>query len=340
MEGILRKFSSLFRGDSGEITGTVIKVELNDDYCRSMIGDDGSEKYFLHKPVLLREVIENLNLSPGKTIVDCTIGSGGHAEEILRKILPGGFLIGIDLDRNIFSITEERLKKYSGSFKLVQGNFKDISKIIEDLHIKKVDGFLLDLGISSYQLSDRRRGFSFRSGGPLDMRMDETQRLKAFDLVNYMDEDGLVKILEHNAQERFARRIVHNIVIARKRKNIETTTELVEIILRALPKNYRSYHIHPATRTFQALRIAVNNELDNLIYFLDNFFNLLSLGGRIVIISFHSLEDRIVKNKFIQLAKNGLFKILTKKPIRPESDEISENSRARSAKLRLGERIR
>ncbi|MGE4357458.1 MAG: 16S rRNA (cytosine(1402)-N(4))-methyltransferase RsmH [Candidatus Omnitrophota bacterium] len=293
-----------------------------------------------HKPVLLKEVIENLNLSPGKVIVDCTVGGGGHAEAILERILPHGFLIGIDRDINMLSIAERRLNKYGGSFKLVNGNFKDIKDLLSDLNIEKVDGFLLDLGISSIQLEDSQRGFSFRYNGPLDMRMDKTQKFSAFDLVNYMNEDSLTKILENNAQEHYARRIVRGIILARKKKNIETTMELVDIIMKAVPKNYRYGRIHPATRTFQALRIAVNNELNNLSYFLDNFFDLLLPGGRIAVISFHSLEDRIVKNKFRQLnQKNKLFRIITKKPIRPTIDEISENLRARSARLRVGEKI-
>jgi len=312
-----------------------------DEYSEELLNENLEEgRVYLHQPVLLSEVIENLNLSPGKVIVDCTIGLGGHAEAILEKILPHGFLIGIDLDRDALSLTEKRLHKYKGYFELVQGNFKDVKKIIKKLNIEKIDGFLLDLGMSSYQLSNPQRGFSFSLEGPLDMRMDTTQRLTAFDLINYMDEENLIKLLEKNSQERFAKRIIHEIVLARKKKNIETTTELANLIMKAVPPKYRYLRIHPATRTFQALRIAVNNELDNLSYFLDNFLDILSLGGRIAIISFHSLEDRIVKNKFRQLAKTDNFKIITKKPIRPTREEILENPRSRSAKLRVGERVR
>ncbi|MCM8778567.1 MAG: 16S rRNA (cytosine(1402)-N(4))-methyltransferase RsmH [Candidatus Omnitrophica bacterium] len=283
---------------------------------------------------------ENLGLSPGKIIVDCTVGGGGHAEVILERILPDGFLLGIDLDKSIIPLAGERLNKYGEGFKLVQGNFRDIKAIMSDMGIKMADGFLLDLGVSSYQLNDPTRGFSFRLNSPLDMRMDKEQKLKAFDLVNHMDEETLTRILENNAQERFAKRIASAIVMARRKKNIETTTELVEIILKAIPRKFHHSHIHPATRTFQALRIAVNSELDNLTHFLDDFFALLSLGGRIAVISFHSLEDRLVKNKFHQLVKEGKFRLLNQKPIRPTPEEIAENPRSRSAKLRIGERIK
>lgn len=310
------------------------------EYSEEIMNTNSEKNDFLHKPVLLNETIENLDLSPGKIIVDCTVGSGGHASAILEKILPNGFLIGIDIDKKALSIAEKCLNKYGTSFKLVYGNFKDIIKILGDLHIKKVDGFLLDLGISSLQLEDPQRGFSFRYPGPLDMRMDTAQKFTAFDLINYMDEENLKKLLKNNSQERFAKKIVHEVILARKKKKIETTTELVEIVLKAVPMKYRYSRIHPATRTFQALRMAVNNELENLSCFLDNFFDLLSLNGRIVVISFHSLEDRLVKDKFRNLVKEGKFKILTKKPIRPSVEEVSKNIRSRSAKLRVGERVK
>ncbi|MCM8799042.1 MAG: 16S rRNA (cytosine(1402)-N(4))-methyltransferase RsmH, partial [Candidatus Omnitrophica bacterium] len=200
-----------------------------------MEGREISEEGFLHRPVLLREVVENLNLNPGKVVVDCTVGTGGHAEAILERILPGGFLLGIDLDKGSILFTEKRLNKYGNSFRLIQNNFREIKAIMEETGIEKADGFLLDLGVSSYQLNDPQRGFSFRFASPLDMRMNLEQKLRAFDLVNHLDEYTLIKILENNAQERFARRIAHEIISARKIKNIENTTELVEIVLRAIP---------------------------------------------------------------------------------------------------------
>ena len=293
----------------------------------------------LHEPVLFKEVLDFLKLSPGRLVVDCTVGGGGHAQGILERILPGGFLIGIDRDADALGLARERLKVYEGSFKLVHGNFKDIALILKDLNIVSVDGLLLDLGLSSYQLSDTKRGFSFRTNGPLDMRMDKTQELTAYTLVNHLDEEGLARIINDYSQEHFAKRIAREIIFARKKKSIQTTVELAGIILKSIPAKYRSRRLHPATRTFQALRIAVNNELDNLTFALDSCLDFISQGGRIAVISFHSLEDRIVKNKLRQFAKDSYVGIITKKPIVPSRTEILSNPRARSAKLRVGERL-
>ncbi len=292
-----------------------------------------------HKPVLLNETLDYLNLSPGKLIVDCTVGGGGHAAGILEKVTPGGFLLGIDRDKEVLEVSAKRLDKYENAFKLVHRNFKDIDLVMKDLNITSVDGFLFDLGFSSYQLEIPERGFSFRLDGPLDMRMDRTQKLTARDLINSAEEDSLTEIIKEYSEERFARNISRWIVSERRKKDIETTGELLGIITRAIPKKFQHGRLHPATRTFQALRIAVNNELENLSSILDKILPFLSKGARIAVISFHSLEDRIVKNKLRELSKSGSIKIITKKPVIPSDEEVSFNPHSRSAKLRIGERL-
>jgi 16S rRNA (cytosine1402-N4)-methyltransferase len=288
---------------------------------------------------LLDKAVGYLNLSKGAVVVDATIGGGGHSEEILKKILPGGKLIGIDADRNALAIAGERLKNFSGSFTLINDNFRNIDRILKKENIKNADAVLMDVGISSYQLDDASRGFSIKSDSRLDMRMDQSSGITAYDVVNEYKEDKLSEIIEKFGEERFHNRIARFIKDAREEKAIETTGELAAIIKRAVGYKYRNLRIDPATRTFQAIRIFVNDELGALEEALKSAIFWLKPGGRIVVISFHSLEDRIVKNMFKGYAKLGVLKIITKKPLVPEHEETIKNPRSRSAKLRVAERI-
>ena len=294
-----------------------------------------------HTPVMLNEVLSYLNLSPGKVIVDATVGTGGHSNAILERITPGGRLIGIDRDEESLSIARERLGNFSGSFDLVHGNFIDIDAILNNLDIKKVDGMLFDLGISSYQLDDPKRGFSFQNEGPLDMRLDRTSYISAYDLVNNLNEEELSSILWAFGQERWHNRIARILVHERQRQPIATTSQLSNIVLQAIPYRYRHryYRIHPATRTFQAVRIAVNRELETLDQAIGKTVDFLNEKARICIISFHSLEDRLVKLSFRKFASEGLADILTPKPQGPGQEEIGINPSSRSAKLRVMERL-
>jgi len=294
-----------------------------------------------HTPVMLNEVLSYLNLSPGKVIVDATVGTGGHSRAILERITPGGKLIGIDRDEESLSVTRERLENFSGSFELVHGNFIDIDAILKNLDIKKVDGMIFDLGISSFQLDDPKRGFSFQSEGPLDMRLDRTSYISAYDLVNNLNEEELSSILWAFGQERWHNRIARILVHERQRQPIATTSQLSNIVLQAIPYRYRHryYRIHPATRTFQAVRIAVNRELETLDQAIGKTVDFLNEKARICIISFHSLEDRLVKLSFRKFASEGLADILTPKPQGPGQEEIGINPSSRSAKLRVMERL-
>ena len=292
----------------------------------------------LHKPVMCQEVLGYLVLQEGDIILDATIGLGGHAREILSKITPGGRLIGIDHDKDALEIACENLKIYNNDIELVHGDFRNLDKILKKLNLNRVDGMLFDLGVSSFQLDNPERGFSFQVDGPLDMRMDKTSYISAYDLVNNLTEKELALILETFGQERFHNRIAHYLVKERKNNPIETTKELSRIILRAIGRH--SYQkIHPATRSFQALRIAVNRELEALSEGLGKSIDFLKSGGRICVISFHSLEDRIVKTVFKDLANKGILKIITKKPVRANFSETKDNPRSRSAKLRVAERL-
>lgn len=297
------------------------------------------EERFLHKPVLLQEAMHFLNPAPGEKIIDATLGAGGHAEEIMRRIAPGGTLIGIDRDSESLKIAQERLKSLKGEFKLVNKNFKDIKEIMQDLEIKEVDGILFDIGLSSIQIETGERGFSIKNAGPLDMRMDRNTQLTASELVNRLNESELSNLIKDFGEERFHRRIAGNIVRARETKKIETTTELAEIISRSVPCKFRWHRIHPATRTFQALRIRVNGELEAIEEALRQVPAILKKGGRLCVISFHSLEDRIAKNILREFRAEGIFNVLTKKPIVAREEEVLENPRARSAKLRAAEQI-
>jgi len=292
-----------------------------------------------HIPVMLREVIDYLDLAPGKVVVDATLGTGGHSLAILEKIAPGGRLIGIDRDEESLKIAKERLAKFKNSAEFVYGNFVDIDKIIGNLKVKKIDAILFDLGVSSLQLENPERGFSFQNEGPLDMRLDRNSYISAYDLVNNLNEEEISTLLRNFGEERWHNRIARYLVRERQKHPISTTRELSEVVIRALPYKHRYYRIHPATRTFQAVRIAVNRELETLQAALEKTVGLLNKKARICVISFHSLEDRIVKFSFRGGASAGLIKIITPKPLGPKEDEIAENPSSRSAKFRVGERV-
>jgi len=297
------------------------------------------EKSYSHNPVLTREVISFLNPAPGQIIVDATIGGAGHSAEILQRIIPGGMLIGIDRDEETLRLASERLKPFEGSFKLVNKNFKYLKEVLKDIGVEKVNGIIFDLGISSIQMEAWQRGFSIKNDGPLDMRMDRNQALTAKDLVNRLSEMELSDTIRELGEERFHRRIAGRIVEERKKKEISTTAELTDVILRSIPYSRNKYKIHPATRTFQALRIRVNDELGAISQALRESPDVLQRGARVCVISFHSLEDRIVKNRFKEFKTNGVFNVLTKKPLTADENELVCNPRSRSAKLRAGERL-
>ncbi|MDP3142654.1 MAG: 16S rRNA (cytosine(1402)-N(4))-methyltransferase RsmH [Candidatus Omnitrophota bacterium] len=293
----------------------------------------------LHEAVMNKEALAFLNPRPGQVFVDCTLGMGGHAEGILKKISPKGRLIGIDRDEESLGLAKKRLEEFSTNCFFVNEDFRNLDAVLNNLSIKKVDGMLFDLGVSSWQLDSLERGFSIKSDAPLDMRMDKRSYVSAYDLVNSLSEGEIDNILHTFGEERFHNRIAHLLVEERAKEPISTTRELSDIVLKAIPYRYQSRHIHPATRTFQAFRIAVNRELEALESALDKAADLLKVGGRIGVISFHSLEDRIVKNSFKKFHKEKKFKIITKKPIRPTAEEMRQNPRSRSAKLRAAERI-
>jgi len=289
-----------------------------------------------HMPVLLNEVIEYLNLNENKIIIDCTIGEGGHAKKILESLGPSGILLGIDQDQDALVAARERLAPFGKRVDLIWGNFINLEKILREKEMVKVGGILFDLGVSSLQLNRKERGFSFLREGPLDMRMNKAQRINASHLINKTSHKELQNILYEFGEERWAKRIARAIVREREKTPVTTTIQLARIIERALP--YRG-RIHPATRTFLALRLRINGELENLREVLPPTVDSLKKKGRICIISYHSLEDRIVKNSFKDFAHQGKLKILTKKPITPTIEEVRVNPRSRSAKLRVGERI-
>ena len=307
-----------------------------------------------HELVMLSEVLEYLQPKSGQTVIDGTLGGGGHSIEIVKRLLPDGKLIGIDLDNDALKAAGERLSEYSENIVLRQGNFFEMEAIVAKLGIKQVNGVLLDLGVSSYQFDTAERGFSFRYDVPLDMRMNKAQAVTARELVNSFSEKQLEDIIWNYGEERWARRIAKFIVDRRARKPIETTAELVEIVLAAVPSGARTETIHPATKTFQALRIAVNKELESLQAGLDAAISLLAPNGKLVILSYHSLEDRIVKESFARhsgrcecpsklpicvCGAKKTIKVLTKRPVVASEAEISANPRARSAKLRAAEKL-
>jgi 16S rRNA (cytosine1402-N4)-methyltransferase len=307
----------------------------------------------IHQTVLSQEIVNLLGPHPGGVVVDGTVGLGGHAEALLQAE-PGVTVIGIDRDEEALSHAAQRLAPFKERVRLIHGNYRDCVEILETLGMERIDGFLLDLGLSSLQLDTPDRGFSFRHDGPLDMRMDATEQVTAAELVNHSSEDELVRILRDYGEERFARRIVRAIFAARAKELIETTGRLAEIVHSAIPRKFHPKAIHPATRTFQALRIAVNEELANLKEGLEAGFQAIAPGGVIAVISFHSLEDRIVKGFFRYKAlsctcppdfpicvcdKKVEMEILTRKPVLPSPEEIAKNPRARSAKLRAARKL-
>jgi 16S rRNA (cytosine1402-N4)-methyltransferase len=293
-----------------------------------------------HIPVMPKEALELLRLPQGGIAVDGTVGLAGHSFLIAQALGPDGHLIGIDRDNAALGQAKIKLVSLKLKIDLLKGNFSTLDKILAGLKVSAVDGILLDLGISSFQLDDAGRGFAFRAEGPLDMRMDaDSEGISAADLVNTLKEAQLEKIIFEFGEERFARRIAAAIVMQRAKAKITTTQNLADIILRALPKGYTRGRIHPATRTFQALRIAVNEELEALSLGLEIAFRMLKKGGRLCVISFHSLEDRLVKNKFKSLALEQEGIILTKRPLVASDEECGRNPRSRSAKMRVIERV-
>ncbi|EQF23742.1 ribosomal RNA small subunut methyltransferase H [Clostridioides difficile CD160] len=309
---------------------------------------------FHHVSVLLNECIENLNIKPDGVYVDCTMGGAGHSKEIVKKLSDKGLFIGFDQDKNAINTARERLSEYEGRVKFVHSNFENIKEELEKIGVHRIDGVLADLGVSSHQLDEADRGFSYMQDAPLDMRMDVRCEFSAYDVVNTYTEDELAKIIKDYGEDNWAKRIAKFIVEERANKSIETTGELVDVIKKAIPKKARIDGPHPAKRTFQAIRIEVNNELGVITKMINDASSIMNDGGRICIITFHSLEDRIVKNAFKYLAsdcicpqhlpicqcdKESEVKIITRKPILPSDEEIEVNPRSRSAKLRVAEKI-
>jgi len=309
---------------------------------------------YVHKSVLLNETIVNLQIRPGGVYVDGTLGGGGHALEICRHLTATGKLIGIDQDDAAIKAAGERLKDFEKQVSIVRSNFSRMPEILKEQGIASADGIILDLGVSSYQLDDKSRGFSYMADAPLDMRMDQREARTAGDIVNGYTEHDLFRIIRDYGEERFAQNIAKHIVAEREKKRIATTGELAEIIRESIPMKIQKTGGHPAKRTFQAIRIELNGELTVLKDSIDGMIDLLNDGGRLCIITFHSLEDRIVKEAFRRnenpctcppdfpvcvCGKKPKGRIVTKKPIVPGIEETEENSRAKSAKLRVFERI-
>ena len=289
----------------------------------------------IHVPVLGEEVGELLVKRKEGVYVDCTIGEGGHSLILLQKF-PHIRILGLDMDEEILGEARKNLAPYQERVTLRKGNFRDIDIYLKKEGLQRVDGFLFDLGISSYHLESSGRGFSFKKEEPLDMRMDQDAELTAYQIVNFWPSQKLIDILKSYGEERRAQAVVRKMVKERRKKPLQTTRELAELIRKVVR---RSGKIDPATRTFQAIRIAVNDELTSLEIALRKVPLLLKKGGRVVVISYHSLEDRIVKHIFKEEAKEGYLRVLTPKPVRPTDEEVSINPRSRSAKLRAGERI-
>lgn len=309
---------------------------------------------FSHVSVLLRECIENLAIKPDGIYVDCTAGGGGHSLEIAKRLSAGGRLIAIDRDTDALRAARQRLRDYTDRVTFVHSNYAALQSVLVGLQIEKVDGVLMDLGVSSYQLDTAERGFSYMQDAPLDMRMDREQTLDAYGVVNTYAEDELRRILYEYGEERFARNIAANIVKKRDESPIRTTAELAELVKASMPKTAREGGHHPAKRTFQAIRIEVNSELSSIPPTLDAAVHALNPGGRIAVITFHSLEDRIVKQRFSSLAsgctcprefpvcvcgKKPTVRTVTKKPVTASENELKVNPRSRSAKLRVAEKI-
>jgi len=304
-----------------------------------------------HLPVLLQEVIDFLGIEPGKLYVDATLGGGGHAQKILLR---GGMVLGVDLDEEALSYVRQKLSAYGSRLELVHDNFKNLPHILQQRRIEEIDGIIFDLGLSSHQIDTPARGFSYKINAPLDMRFNQKQGFSAFELLNNLSEEELRKIISKYGEEKFASLIAKEIVKERRKAPLTTSSELVALIDRAIPSRLKQKGHHPARRTFQALRIAVNDELKNLEEALYGVIPFLAKGGRICVITFHSLEDRLVKNFFREKARGCVcpprqpvctcnrkaeIKILTPHPLRPSAAETENNPRAKSAKLRVAEKI-
>lgn len=292
----------------------------------------------VHESVLLREVMEWLRPVPGDVILDCTVGLGGHAREIVRAVMPKGLLIGIDKDEEAIGLAKNHLAEFERHVVLVHDDFRNAGSVLQRLNQNKVRGVLMDLGVSSLQLLQKERGFSFRQEGPLDMRMDKSEPLSAYEVVNTLPEKELARILYEWGEERYSRSIARGIVASRKRKPFQTTQELADTVTRCVPGRYRHGRNHPATRTFQAVRIYVNHELESIQEGLLAVFPFIEPTGRLAAISFHSLEDRLIKRQWVAWQKAGQGQILTKKPVMASAEEVAGNPKARSAKLRVFEK--
>lgn len=308
---------------------------------------------FSHKSVLLDETIDNLNIKPDGIYVDGTLGGGGHAYQVCKRLSNKGRFIGIDQDEAAIAAGSARLAEFSDIVTIVRSNYSSMAKVLKDLGISKVDGILLDLGVSSYQLDTAERGFTYRENAPLDMRMDQRQSMTAKDIVNEYSEFDLYRIIRDYGEDKFAKNIAKHIVAYRQDKTIETTDELIDIIKASIPMKVRAVGGHPAKKTFQAIRIELNKELEVLNNSLNEMIDLLNDDGRICIITFHSLEDRIVKSIFktnenpcicppnfpvCTCNRKSKGKVITRKPIIPTQEEIEENKRSKSSKLRVFER--
>jgi len=308
---------------------------------------------FEHKSVLLNETVDSLKVTPGGIYVDGTLGGGGHAFEVLRRLQGEGRLIGIDQDADAIAAASARLAPFGSQVTIVRNNYENIRQILEDLGICQVDGIYLDLGVSSYQLDTAERGFTYREDAPLDMRMDQRNTQTAADIVNTYSEQELYRIIRDYGEDKFAKNIAKHIVRMRQEKPLETTGELTEAIKAAIPMKMRAVGGHPAKKTFQAIRIELNHELDVLNRSIDTMIDLLKPGGRLSIITFHSLEDRIVKTRFrdnenpcicppgfpvCMCGRVSKGKVITRKPVVPSEEETAENKRSKSSKLRVFER--
>lgn len=292
-----------------------------------------------HAPVMIKEVVKYMRPQAEGVYVDGTVGMGGHAKAILNRIGYHGRLIAVDRDSQSLNQAKENLSEYHRQCEFINDDYRNLDQILKQADIQEVDGILLDLGISSFQLDNPQRGFSLREDGPLDMRMDQNARICAFDLINSLSEKEISSILKNYGQERWHHRIAKYVVHQRSIKPIASTKDLSLLVMKAIPRRRNRERIHPATRTFQAFRIAVNRELESLEMALNKCIERVKVGGRIGIISFHSLEDRIVKLKFRDGHRAGKLKLILKKPLRPTDEEVQENARARSARLRVAERI-
>lgn len=310
---------------------------------------------FKHRPVLLEETIESLKIRPDGIYVDGTLGGAGHASQVCKRLSEKGRFVGIDQDDCALQAAGERLKEFGKNVRIdcVKSNYCQMKSVLENLGIDKVDGILLDIGVSSYQLDNAERGFTYREDALLDMRMDQSSSFSAKDVVNQYDEMQLYRVIRDYGEEKFAKNIAKHIVAARQEKEIETTGELIEIIKASIPAKVRATGGHPAKRTFQAIRIEVNRELEVLQDSIDEMIDLLNDGGRLCIITFHSLEDRIVKNKFREnedpcicpknfpvcvCGRKSKGKVITRKPIVPSEQEVEENKRSKNSKLRVFEK--